>query len=99
VTRGVFQIAAIPLESFDTIQSQYSTCSHPLFLLLLPLEISAELTIYRNLTKVELALREIEGETGYVLNPTAEHADLQATGDLRELIEAWSCTEQDELFV
>ncbi|KAL3487814.1 hypothetical protein BJX62DRAFT_240650 [Aspergillus germanicus] len=87
VTQGVFQIAAIPLESFDTIQSQYSTCSHPLFLLLLPLEISVELTIYRNLTKVEFALREIEGETGYVLNPTAEHAGLQATGDLIELIE------------
>ncbi|KAL3442461.1 hypothetical protein BJX65DRAFT_224321 [Aspergillus insuetus] len=29
VTRGVFQIAAIPLKSFDTIQSQYSMWSVP----------------------------------------------------------------------
>jgi hypothetical protein len=85
VTRGIFEIAEIPYNRFGKLQSEYSSCSHPLLLPLIALEVLVELTISENVLPVDVALREIERETGYELNSATENASLHFTGNLRDL--------------
>jgi hypothetical protein len=85
VTRGIFEIAEIPYNRFGKLQSEYSSCGHPLLLPLIALEILVELTISENVLPVEVTLREIERETGYELNSATDNASLHFTGNLTDL--------------
>ncbi|KAL2833520.1 hypothetical protein BJY01DRAFT_253484 [Aspergillus pseudoustus] len=91
VTQGIFLLIdkSVPLACFNKLQSKFSTCPHPLLLLLIVLETSVELNVTIEAAEAEAALRKIEQETGYDLSfPPGgmSHVPVQ-TDNLRALIQ------------